>query len=315
MKKGICAALALLALAAWLALALRANRDGEAAQGDTLVVATFYPMYVFAQNVAQGVPGVRVVNMASQQTGCLHDYQLRTRDMALLEQADALVINGGGMERFLDKAVSLRADLPVIDASAGIDMLPGEHAHDGHEREDGHAQEHEDEALNAHVWLDPSLAIEQVRNIAAGLSLADPDNAARYDANARDYIARLTALDAWLREALAPLRGREIVTFHEAFDYFARAYGLEIAGVVEHEPGENPGTRELAETCDLVTALGIPALFVEPQYPQQAAQTVARETGARVYALDPVVSGGGAADDYERIQRQNAATLLEALGS
>ena len=112
---------------------------------------------------------------------------------------------------------------------------------------------------------------------------------------------------------LAPVAGERIITFHEAFPYFANAYGIEIAGVIEHEPGEEPGTREIAETCDLVTDLGIRALFVEPQYPQKAAETIARETGAGIYTLDPVVSGDGTKESYETIMRENARVLLEAL--
>lgn len=272
------------------------------------VVTTFYPVYVFTQNVARGVPGVRVVNMAAQEAGCLHDYQLRTRDMALIEDADALVINGGGMERFLDKVTAARSDLPVIDASEGIALL-----HDEHEHEHAHAHEENGEAYNAHVWLDPALVCAQVGHIAGGLAQIDPENAALYEANAADYARRLELLDEELRARLAPLAGRDIVTFHEAFDYFARAYGLNIAATIETEPGEQPGTRDLAETCDLVLELGLTALFVEPQYPQNAAETIARETGAAIYVLDPVVSGDGGLDSYERAMRQNAQTLWEAL--
>lgn len=289
-----------------LALAMLLVSGGCAAQETGMkIVTTFYPMYVFALNVADGVEGVTVQNMADQSVGCLHDYQLQTRDMVALESAGALVINGGGMEQFMDKVISLRADLPVIDASAGIDMLPtGGHAH-----EDDHA----DEPLNAHVWIDPKLAAAQVENIGEGLAAADPAHADAYRANAAAYAERLRALDAELGALLAPVAGERIITFHEAFPYFARAYGIEIAGVIEHEPGEEPGTRELADTCDLVTGLGIRALFVEPQYPQKAAETIARETGAKLYTLDPVVSGDGTKESYETIMRENARVLLEAL--
>ena len=301
MRRKIGAALLILSLA---------FAGGCAARGDLqekTVVTTFYPMYVFAVNVARGAQGVRVVNMAGQDVGCLHDYQLRTQDMVLLEEADALVVNGGGMERFLDKAIGLRGDLPVIDASEGIDMLCEEHGHGGHEHDDG------EETYNAHVWLDPTLACAQVENIARGLAEADPQNAALYAQNAQEYIEKIRALDGELRAQLAPVAGRDIVTFHEAFAYFAKAYALNIAGTIEHEPGEQPGTRELADTCDLVISLGLTALFVEPQYPQNAAETIARETDAQIFTLDPVVSGDGEADSYERIMLKNAQTLLEAL--
>ena len=107
--------------------------------------------------------------------------------------------------------------------------------------------------------------------------------------------------------------GAEIITFHEAFAYFADAYNLHVAGVIANEPGEEPSTRDIADTCDLVTELGIRTLFVEPQYPQKAAETIARETGASIYTLDPCVSGDGTKESYETIMRENAKVLTEAL--
>ena len=111
----------------------------------------------------------------------------------------------------------------------------------------------------------------------------------------------------------APFAGAEIITFHEAFAYFADAYNLHVAGVIANEPGEEPSTRDIADTCDLVTELGIRTLFVEPQYPQKAAETIARETGASIYTLDPCVSGDGTKESYETIMRENAKVLTEAL--
>ena len=284
--------------------------SGCAAQtdGQKVIVTSFYPMYILTQNVAAGIDGVTVQNMAEQNVGCLHDYQLQTRDMVTLEGADALVINGGGMEQFMDKVMTLREDLSVIDASEGIEMLPSVSEHD----HDEHDHDHEGEVMNAHVWLDPSLAMVQVRNIAEGLANADPDHADAYRSNAEAYILKLEQLKAEIAEQLAPYAGREIITFHEAFTYFAEAFGLHVAGVIATEPGEEPSTRDIADTCDLVNTLGIRTLFVEPQYPQKAAQTIARETGASIYTLDPCVSGDGSMESYENIMRENARVLTEA---
>lgn len=304
------------ALTALLLACLLAGGCAAQDAGEFRVVTSFYPMYVFAQNICAGVEGVSVQNMADSSVGCLHDYQLQTRDMATLYEADALVVNGGGMEQFMDKVFSLREDLPVITASEGIDMLPSGGAHDHEHGDEDHGDEeygHEGELLNAHVWLDPALAIRQVNSIAEGLAAADPANAQAYRDNAAAYTQKLAVLDEELTAQLAPLAGRDIITFHEAFAYFAQAYGLNVAGVIEREPGEEPGTREIAETCDLVRELGVPALFVEPQYPQRAAETIARETGAAIFTLDPAVTGDGAPDSYERAMRENARVLTEAL--
>lgn len=287
---------------------------GIAAQENTRVIVTsFYPMYVFTRNVAKDIPGVKVVNMVDQSVGCLHDYQLQTRDMVMLETASALIVNGGGMEQFMDKIAQTYEQLPVIMASEGIEML--ESAHSGHDHDHDHGHEHEGEescVLNAHVWLNPQYAAAQVNNIADGLAAVDPDNAQAYKENAAVYADKLFALDEEIRAQLAPFAGEKIITFHEAFTYFADAYGLDVAGLIEHDSGEEPGTRDMAMICDKVIELGIRSLFVEPQYPQKAANTIARETGASVYQLDPVVSGSEAMDSYERAMRENARVFTEA---
>ena len=293
-------------LSALMALAL-AMCSGCAAEEDAgkTIVTSFYPMYVFTQNVVRDVPGVRVVNMASESAGCLHDYQLQTRDMVTLEGADALVINGGGMEQFMDKVIAQRPELPVINASDGIEMLCGEDDHDGHDHDHG--------VYNAHVWLDPALAMRQVQNIADGLAAVDSENAEAYQQNAAAYKARIQALDAELSAQLEPFAGSAIVTFHEAFTYFADAYGLVVAGVIANDAGEEPSTRQIAATCDLVKQYQVKALFVEPQYPTKSAETIARETGAQVFTLNPVVSGDGSPESYENAMRENARVLTEAL--
>lgn len=300
----------------WIQLALLvllcAVLGGCAAAQDTekkTIVTSFYPMYVFTQNVVKDAPGVRVVNMAGDNVGCLHDYQLKTRDMVTLESASALVINGGGMEQFMDKVIASQPDIFVINAGEGIEMLCEDEAHD----HDGHDHDHDHGTVNSHVWLDVKLAVRQVQNIADGLAGIDEANAGAYQKNAAEYIAKLEALDAEIAAQLESVRGSEIITFHEAFTYFANAYGLTVAGVIANDSGEEPSTRQIAKTCDLVKKHGIKALFIEPQYPAKSAETIARETGAGVFTLDPVVSGDGAMDSYENVMRKNAQVLTEAL--
>lgn len=274
------------------------------------IVTSFYPMYLFTARVIQGVDGVSVHNMAAPEAGCLHDYQLLPADLRALESADVLVVNGAGMEQFLDKVRIQYANLPVIEASEGVALLlesdeehEGEHSHD-----DGH-----DHAVNAHVWVDPRNAAVQTRTIARRLAELDPAHAAQYTENAEQYATELEALYARMFAALADLPNRDIVTFHEAFAYFAQAFDLHVAAVIEREPGSEPGTRELAALVDTVRATGIKALFVEPQYPAGVAKIVARETGAQIYTLDPVVTGPLELTAYEDAMARNLAALLEAM--
>lgn len=283
-----------------LALLLCTGCGGNTAKedGKLTIMTSFYPMYVATINVADGVDDVEVVNLTEPQTGCLHDYQLSTKDMKNLEKADILVTNGGGMESFIDKVVSQQPKLKVIDSSKDIEMIV------------------EDDEENPHVWVSVTNAIKQVENIAAQLSEADPAHKEQYQANAKAYIEKLTALQQDMHKELAPFAGREIVTFHEAFPYFAKEFNLKIAAVIDREPGTDPTPSELEDTIKIIKSAGIKALFSEPQYSPDAAKTISTETGAKLYLLDPVVTGDAkpeAKDSYINTMKKNAETLKAAL--
>jgi len=277
-----------------------------AAEEDISVMATFYPVYVLAKNVLNGVEGVTLTSMTPPATGCLHDYQLLTSDMKALAKAQALLVNGAGMESFLPDLESQFPKLKVIDCSQGVELMA--------EDEEEEHSDHDHGEYNAHIWLDPQNAIQMVKNLRDGLAALLPDRAEQISANAEGYIARLEALDAELREAINALPQKQIVTFHEAFPYFAKAYGLKVAAVVALEPDEPISPRMLKQVIQQVKDAGSPPLFSEPQYENTALRTIAQETGAKVYELDPLVTGDGSLTAYEDTMRKNLATLTEALG-
>ena len=298
------------AFALLLALLLLSLSGCGAAAEDISIVATFYPVYVLAENVLDGVEGVSLSSMTPPSTGCLHDYQLLTSDMRALAKAQALLINGAGMEAILPDVKGQFPDLTVIDCSVGVELIAEEEDED-----EDHDHEHDHGEYNAHIWLAPENAVQMVKNLRDGLSALLPGQAERIAANADAYIARLSDLDAELRAAIEPLPRKQIVTFHEAFPYFARAYGLEVAAVVALEPDEPVSPRMLKAVIEKVKAAGNPPLFSEPQYENAALRTVAQETGAPVYELDPLVTGDGAKTAYEDVMRKNLQVLLEALGN
>ncbi len=291
---------AVLLCTALLAGCGQSSQSGTAKKddGSFRIVTSFYPVYIATANITRGVDGVEVVNMTKPQTGCLHDYQLTTDDMKALDSADAFVANGAGMEAFLDKVIKEHSGMKVIDASRGIELLKDE------------------EGENPHVWLSITDAIRQVENIADQLSEADPKHADAYKANAAAYTDKLKALQGRLHAQLDSLPHRDIVTFHEAFPYFAKEFNLNIVKVIEREPGTEPTPSELQETIEEVNKLPVRVLFTEPQYSPSAAETISRETGAKIYSLDPVVTGeadDSALDAYITTMEKNAAVLQEAL--
>ena len=279
------------------------------------VVTSFYPLYIFAQNILKDVPGVALSNLTHPTTGCLHDYQLLAGDMRALSTADALIINGGGMEAFLDPVREQFKALSVIDTSLGIELIPAfDLGHEEDETQEEHAQ-HDHGVFNAHIWLDPQNAIMMSAAMAQALGLLLPQSAAHISANLEAFTARLSTLDEEIREQLSSLKSRDIVTFHEAFPYFAKAYGLHVVAVLALEPEQALTPQMLAVLVEKVKAANLPPLFTEPQYEDRAARAVALETGALIYELDPIVTGDGAPDAYEQGMRRNAQTLVSALGT
>ena len=276
------------------------------------IVTSFYPIWIMTLNLTKGLEDhVFVRNMAAPSVGCLHDYQLQTSDMKALSGADLFLVNGAGMEAFLPEITHALPNLPVVEASEGIDLLKQGDTVEILESE-------EEKEVNAHLWLDPSRAIRMAENLASGLLRLLPSDEATITANLEDFRSRLTVLDQQLHDGLKDLARRDIITFHEAFPYFAAAYDLNVVAVVNKEPGEVLTPTQLAELVREIKRLENPPLFVEPQYTDLSAQTLSRETGSSVWSLDPIVTGPEQdvpLDYYEIVMLQNMNTLIEALGS
>lgn len=299
------------------------KEESKDSDGELTIVTSFYPIYISTLNIIKDVPGINLVNMTEAQTGCLHDYQLAPVDLKTLSKAEMFVINGAGMEGFLENVISNQKDLNIVNASEGISLLSSEGEEHGHEEEhsdeeanhseEEHDHDHED---NPHVWVSITKNIEQVKNIAAGLAKYDPANASKYEANANEYIQKLEALSTEMHEVIDSLPNRDIITFHEAFPYFAEEFNLNIVGVVEVEPGTEPSPKQLEETIELTKTYNVKALFTEPQYSAKAATTISKEAGIPLYTLDPVVTGDSTPDaynDYINKMKENLETLKEAL--
>lgn len=277
-----------------------AGCGNSADDGKLKIVTSFYPMYIDALNITKNVEGVEVINLTEPQTGCLHDYQLTTEDMKTLEKADIFIVNGLGMENFLDKVIEQRKNLKIINASDSEEIFT---IKDGDE-------------INPHVWVSITYAMNQIKSITSQLCRLDEKNADIYKKNALEYLDKLSTLRDEMHLKLDNLPNKDIVTFHEAFPYFAAEFKLNIVGVIEREPGTEPNPQELAETIKIVNSLPVKVLFTEPQYSPKAAETISRETGAKIFELDPVTTGESVkenADAYINAMKKNAEVLADAL--
>lgn len=300
-----------------ISLALTSITPKEKESKDIKIVTSFYPMYILSKNVigddllGDDMSGIEVVNLTSYQTGCLHDYQLTTDDMKKLEDASVLIINGGGMEGFIEEIIKSYPDLDVINASEGISMLEGsshDHDHD-HEHEDGHL-EHNHE-YNAHVWLNMDHYIEQIKNVEQGLMRLDSSNADIYKNNSQEYQEKIRDLQTEYKSSLSKYQGIPIVIFHDAFVYSAKEAGLNVTHVVDID--ENTATslnaKQVSQIVNIVNDHDVRILLSEEQYSDSVAKTIADETKAEVYVIDTIVRGDEDKDAYLKGMRKNLETL------
>lgn len=290
------------AFAGFLAAVLLLSPVPGRAQGTELrVLASFLPMYLFTRNVVGDAPRVAVEMMLPASLGCPHDYALSPGDMKKIAEADLFIANGYGMEDFLGAPVRrANPDIRIAETASGVTPIRGEGDHG---------------EINPHTWVSPRNAIVQVRAIERALSEASPGNAAIFRRNADAFVERLGLLAREFDALAARFRKRNIVTFHNAFDYLARDLGLTVVGKVEETPGQEPSAGEMQALVRTIGITGAAALFAEPQYPERLAATIAGEAGIPVRMLDPVSTGSTALTTYEDVMRRNLTTLAEALGT
>ena len=276
-----------------------------------LLVTSFYPIYIFTLNIADSIDEINVSCMAEQNTGCLHDYQILSRDAKLIADADVFIINGAGMEAFLEDVYMSNENLKIVDSSKGVTLLENcdEH-HENHEEETHHEHNH---SANSHIWMSPENAKIQVNNIAESLESFYPQYKSAIEENKNDYINRLTELSEELSEKAEALKNENIITFHESYDYLASEYGFNVVATVESHEGAEPSAKGLAELVEIIEKHNVNVLFTEPDYKGSSATILSNETGARILTLNPVIRGEVSLTAYEDIMRANLETILKAV--
>ena len=295
------------------------SESSEAAADYTVIATTS----VFA-DLAQLALGDNVMIETIVPAGVdVHTFEPSPADAQKLAGADLIVMNGLGLDEW---ALSLleaagKSEEDVLELAEGIDesnawvYLEGEE-HDeeeGEEHSEEEGEEHGHGGTDPHIWLDPKGAAIYVNRIAARVAAELPERAAAIE-SARDAgLAEIAALDEELRVGFTAVEAsaRKIVTFHDAFGYFARAYEIEIVGVAVEAPGQEPSAKEIAALIDAIKAAGVTSVFSEAQFPSKVLDQVAAETGATVLGnLYSDALGDAPANSYLGAMRANASAIL-----
>ena len=256
-----------------------------------------------------------------------HTYQMRPSEARTLNQAKLIVWIGENMETFLDRAIDTlgsRASVVTLHEAPRMRLLRNREGgiweEDDHD-DDPHVDEDESDGYehgeyNMHFWLEPENARRIVDVVADALARVDPGRADTYRANAAAMRKRIGALDTSLRERLSPVRGHAFVVFHDAYQYFERAYGLNGKGAVAVDPAHKPGARRIVELRAALEEHGILCVFTEPQFEPDLVRTIVEGTQVRTAALDPVgVDIGQGPDAWFEVMRGLSDSMAGCLGS
>ena len=267
--------------------------EGDTSKEELTVVTSFYPMYVAAMNVVGDAPGVKLQNLSEPQTGCLHDFQLTPEDMKLLSTADVFIINGGGIEAFMEDVAKAYPNLTIVSTCEYLELLS-----DGDE-------------TNAHAWMSVGMYREMVQTIAMGLAKADPDNRALYEENAEIYDSKLMRLEERQQTVAEAAEGTDVILFHEAYDYVADDYGMQVSCVMDLDEERQVSAGEVAEVLRAINEDGASLILAEELYGKSMAETVQKEADVSVIYLDPLNRGDYEADSY-LLGMEHNIELLEA---
>ena len=270
--------------------------------GRLTVVAT---TTVFADLVANVGGDLVAVTSLVPKNSDVHTFEPRPSDIRTIASARLLVMNGLGLDDWLAKTITNAAaeGTPLLKLGQdlpGVTLLPGDSAG----------------TQNPHLFMDVKYAELYVDRIAAALESADPAHASAYETQAAAYKGQLETLDGWVRSQIAtiPEANRKIVTFHNAFPYYAREYGITIVGVAVHAPGQDPNAGYTAQLIEAIKQAGVKAIFSESQFPTKLVDQLAAEANCKVVAnLYDDALGNAPVTSYEAVIRWDTTQLVEAL--
>jgi zinc transport system substrate-binding protein len=216
--------------------------------------------------------------------------------MKLLSTADVFIINGGGIESFMEEVAAAYPKLTVVEACENTTLL---------------ADEDEE---NAHAWMSIAAYETQVQTIANALSEADAEHGTVYEQNAAAYIEKLRSLEERQEAVSRNISGQSVILFHEAYDYVAEDYGLQVSCVLDLDEERQVSAGEVADVLAAIRDDGATYILAEEQYGRSMAETLQKETDVTVIYLDPLNRGDYDKDSYLEGMTRNIELLEQAFG-
>ncbi len=284
----------LLVLAATIGLFLLLPRNARpgASSGKLSVAATFLPVADIVRNI--GGADVDIVTLLPPGASP-HTFQPTPLQVQQLQDVKTIFAIGHGIDDWSLTLAQNKPDIEVVTLDKNIQLR---HAADG--------------SVDPHYWLDAANGKIMAQNVAAELSKLNPSHAADFNRRFQTYASELDALDTQIRILFQGKTQNQIVAHHDAWEYFAAAYGLKVDGVLEPVPGRDLTPRELAALENTIKQDNIKTVFSEPELSSQLLLPLAKDTGVNIVNLDPEGGSNGIAS-YRDILFKNAQTIANNL--
>jgi len=265
--------------------------------GRLSVAATIFPLADIAKNIGGEYVDVFMILPPGASP---HTFQPTPKDAADLSKTKLVFKIGHGLDDWVDSLAASTEQSTVITVDSDIQIRHME-AHDGEPAGD-----------DPHYWLSAANAKIIAKTIANELSAKDPAHKDAYSANLEAYTKLLDVLDTQIKNQLSSLPHKELIVFHDAWGYFADAYGLQIVGMFEPSPGKSPAPQDIANLNNLVKQFGIKTIFLEPQLSDQSILPFTQDTGTQNVRIDPI-GGTDQINSYIKLMRANADAIYNAL--
>lgn len=297
----------------------------ELSKDKTNVVASFYPLYDFAQKI--GGNHIHVVSAVPSGVEP-HDWEPKPRDISQILKANLFVYQGAGLEGWVDELLKSKkkdSTVAIVEASSGLELIATEGEHEEHEsnhdhkdddkHKDDHDHEHGD--FDPHAWLSPVNAKKMAENIKNGLVQADAAHKNDYEANFAKLAAQFDDLDRKYREALSKTPKKDIVVSHQAFAYLCRDYGLTQKAIMGLSPDSEPTAQDIKKINAFVKDNNVKYIFFEELVSDKLAKTLAKDLNIETMVLNPLEGLTDeqlkAGEDYFSIMEKNLQNLVKAL--
>jgi ABC-type Zn uptake system ZnuABC Zn-binding protein ZnuA len=248
-----------------------------------------------------------------------HTFEPRPQDVAAIADAKIIFLNGLELEHSLENILEANATGTIVEVSEGVEVLHFDSEHHEGEEEHHEGEEHGHADGDPHTWMDPNLVMIWVNNVEATLSELDPSNAADYAANAKNYLAELTELDAWIQTEVSkvPVENRKLVTDHHNMGYFIHRYNFELAGLVidSLSTGASPSAQDLSALVDAIKEQNVKAIFVGSTVNPNLAEQISSDTGTTLVTIDTASLGGEGSDTatYIEFMKKMVTTIVNGL--